>query len=374
MSLNNSLDFTWNVEYRKEPGTRPFRTRALLGVLLSAAGMLAIPGKAETFIKPYPAGIIGLCAPDTIERPIGDLSRMPAWTNPRVDGIRLRCCWNVVQPQSGAYNWSTIDQALSLANQYGKKVGVSISAGILTPQWVYDSGATKYLLTDGSGDAMPLPWDTAFQNKWLAFINAFGARYDGNPALAYVCPTGFMQNCVMYFARTPEDETNLTTLARQAGYASLSDAYVPAAETIIAAFAAAFPTTAIVLNPVVPFTVGGQGAVESIRNFGFDTYPGQFGVMYPIRATLPPHNPPPPPLPYPKGNQMLCVASDAARLYVDPDPVPLPLPPIPLRDALENAVSLDGQYVEVYGSDLTPEINQTVLAIEGARLKANLPD
>ena len=71
---------------------------------------------------------------------------------------------------------------------------------------------------------------------------------------------------------------------------------------------------------------------------------------------------------------MLCVASDAARLYVDPDPVPLPLAPIPLRDALENAVSLDGQYVEVYGSDLTPDINQTVLAIEGARLKANVPD
>src|SRR4029453_5632927 len=157
MSLNNSLDFTWNVEYRKEPGTRPFRTRALLGVLLSAAGMLAIPGKAETFIKPYPAGIIGLCAPDTIEKPIGDLSRMPAWTNPRVDGIRLRCCWNVVQPQSGAYNWSTIDQALSLANQHGKKVGISISAGILTPQWVYDRGATRYVLADDSGDAMPLP-------------------------------------------------------------------------------------------------------------------------------------------------------------------------------------------------------------------------
>jgi Beta-galactosidase len=323
--------------------------------------------------KPWPAGIIGLCAPDTIENPIGDLSGMPAWTNPRVDGIRLRCCWNVVQPQSGAYNWSTIDQALSLANQHGKKIGVSISAGTLTPQWVYDSGATKYILANRSAGAMPLPWEAAFQNKWLAFINEFGARYDGNPALAYVCPTGFMQNCVMYFAPDPRDESRLTALATQAGYASLSDAYVPAAESIIASFAAAFPTTAIVLNPVVPFTTGGQGAVDSIRNWGFDTYPGQFGVMYPLQATIPPHTPPPPALPYPKGNQMLCVASDAARLYEDPDPIPLPLPPIPLQDALENAVSLDGQYVEIYGSDLTPPLNQTVLAIEGAKLKANLP-
>src|SRR5437016_10337372 len=174
---------------------------------------------------------------------------------------------------------------------------------------------------------MPHPWESAFQNKWLAFINAFGARYDGNPALAYVCPTGFMQNCVMYFAKTPQDETNLTALAMQAGFASLSDAYVPPAETIIAAFAAAFPTTAVVLNPVVPFTVGGQGAVDSIRTWGFTTYPGQFGVMYPLRATIPPHNPPPPPVPYPKGFQMLCVASDAAHLYTPPPPVPLPPAP-----------------------------------------------
>ena len=33
----------------------------------------------------------------------------------------------------------------------------------------------------------------------------------------------------------------------------------------------------------------------------------------------------------------------------------------------------DGQYVGVYGSDINLDIEQTVLAIEGARLKANLP-
>ena len=71
---------------------------------------------------------------------------------------------------------------MSLGNQYGKKVGISISAGFYTPQWVYDSGATKYDLVDGSGNVMPLPWEAAFRNKWLAFISAFGARYDGNPA------------------------------------------------------------------------------------------------------------------------------------------------------------------------------------------------
>src|SRR5207244_6588033 len=150
----------------------------------------------------------------------------------------------------------------------------------------------------------------------------------------YVCPTGFMQVTVMYFAPLPQDETNLTALAVLAGYPTLSAAYVPAAESIIAAHTAAFPTTAIVLNPVQPFNVGGQGAVDSIRNFGFTMYPGQFGVMYPLQATLPPHNPPLPPYPYPKGFQMLVVSTDAADLYAPPPPDPLPLPPIPLQDAL----------------------------------------
>src|SRR5215831_17428941 len=242
----------------------------------------ATPTPTPVQTKPWPGGIIALCPADTIQNPIGDLSRIPGWTNPNVDGFRLREAWNVIEPQEGTYNWTTIDQAVSLGSQYGKKIGVSVSAGIYTPQWVYDSGATKYDLVDGSGNAMPLPWEGAFQNKWRDFITAFGARYDGNPNLAYVCPTGFMQVTVMYFAGG-QDETNLTALALLAGYASLSDAYVPAAETIIGAFAAAFPTTAIVLNPVTPFTVGGQGAVDDIRNFGLATYPGQFGVMYPLQ-------------------------------------------------------------------------------------------
>src|SRR5439155_636194 len=42
-------------------------------------------------------------------------------------------------------------------------------------------------------------------------------------------------------------------------------------------------------------------------------------------------------------------------------------------DALENGVSLDAQYVEVYKSDLELGIDWPVLAAEGVKLKANLP-
>src|SRR5436309_2627621 len=185
MNVNNRLDFVWNIEHRKYSGTRAFRMPALLGALLCAAGLLAIPGKALAQAqKPYPAGIIWLPQADSVEHRI-ELSHWAEWQYSFVDGIRLRTAWNVVQPTFSTYDWSTIDLALSLAAQNGKRVGVSISSGIATPQWVYDNGATQYQLLDGSGNSMPIPWEPAYYNQWLAFVRTFGARYDSNPVLAY---------------------------------------------------------------------------------------------------------------------------------------------------------------------------------------------
>jgi hypothetical protein len=44
-----------------------------------------------------------------------------------------------------------------------------------------------------------------------------------------------------------------------------------------------------------------------------------------------------------------------------------------LQDALEFAVTLDHQYVEIYGDDIKLDIDQPVLQAEGIKLKANLP-
>jgi hypothetical protein len=44
--MNNLFDFAWDVEHRKQAGTRPCRMPALLGALLCAAGLLAVPAKA----------------------------------------------------------------------------------------------------------------------------------------------------------------------------------------------------------------------------------------------------------------------------------------------------------------------------------------
>jgi hypothetical protein len=59
---------------------------------------------------------------------------------------------------------------------------------------------------------MPLPWDPAFQEKWLPFIMALGQRYNGNLALGYVVMSGLGQDIETYLAKTAADDSALTAL------------------------------------------------------------------------------------------------------------------------------------------------------------------
>ena len=230
----------------------------------------------------------------------------------------------------------------------------------------------------------PLPWDTAYQNKWKKFLTAFGARYDSNPALSYVVLGGFMETFNMFLAGIDEDATAMENLAKNpphgypglvTSYADFSSAYTPAAQSLVAASVANFPTTSLLLTlaPIIPGDVG-VTLQNDLIDWAKATYPDQFGTMISaLFATMPPHDAPPTPLPYPKGFQLVCRATtDPALLYQDPDPVPLPASPQPLEDALEHGVSLDAIFIEVYEGDLTPDESQPVLAAERVKLLQNV--
>ena len=191
--------------------------------------------------KPQPAGIVRLFSVN-VARPENSRS----WTNPNIDGMRIRPIWSDVQPGSATFDWSDIDQLLDLATQHGKFIGLSVSAGTCTPQWVYNAGAMKYHLQDGSGLSMPIPWDPVFQTKWLAFVRTMGQRYDGNPALGYVVISGLGQFIETFLARTTADNNALTALGGP-------PAWEAAAKQIIAAYAEAFPTTPFFITGSKPF-------------------------------------------------------------------------------------------------------------------------
>src|SRR6266852_6227734 len=98
--------------------------------------------------------------------------------NPNVDGLALRYSWNQLEPREGGFNWSPIDVQVAAARAHGKKVSLSVTAGIRTPVWVYAEGARQFSFVWDkpcgapiwSRQHIPIPWDPVYLTKWKAFV------------------------------------------------------------------------------------------------------------------------------------------------------------------------------------------------------------
>ncbi len=394
-TLSTNVDECFGTQRRGEnrENRRASSLRNLRAFLILFALIVSVNAASAT-MKPEPSGIYDLLFGAPVTGKI-DLTDNPLLDNPNIDGYRYKVGWAKIQPDDAAtFKWDSIDSAIEIAAAHGKKLCISIAGGLSVPDWVYTTPPLvyKYAMLETDSDTglsignQPLPWDTAYLDKWEAFLAAFAARYENNPACSYVVMGGFMETFNMTIAGIDADFNAMQSLAKNppkgypglvAKYADFSAAYIPAAQRVITNYSTYFPTTSLLMTlyRVVPGELG-ITLQDTVADWGKATFPGHVGTMVSaLYATVPPHAPPPAPLNYPKGFQMVCRAvDDPARLYLDPDPVPMPLDPIPLEDALEHAVSLGGKYVEVYEQDLTPEISQPVLAVERAKLLANVGD
>src|SRR5438876_1300674 len=180
--------------HRKQFATRPFRMSALLGMTHCAAGLLAVRRKAffqgqgmsrrigNIFLRPLLGSLsamvaaIGLCASnhadaqsqgapmigimylenaDSLGDPVHDWSTDPALTNPYAQGISLRTHWDRVEPHEHAdandFYWDYLDQGVALAVAHGKKVSISVTAGVTCPQWLFDAGSPAFYVTEEYG-------------------------------------------------------------------------------------------------------------------------------------------------------------------------------------------------------------------------------
>jgi hypothetical protein len=307
--------------------------------------------------KPFPAGIIRFFSTN-VSKPEND----PSWNNVNLDGVRLRPIWSDLAPSKGVYDWTSVDAIFDIAAEHDRTIGLSVSAGLYTPQWVYDAGATKYQLLDGTGGSMPLPWDPTFQTYWLPFVQAMGARYEGNPTLGYIVISGLSQNLETNLSSSTADDAALKALGG-------IDAWVAAAKKIIGVYASAFPTTPFFITASRVFTDDfDNDALRQVIDWGVATYPGRFGLMnttlnansstvyYPNEAIYTYKDT------QPVGFQMLCSSiKDPVRLGGT------------LDEALLAGIALGAQFVEVYQSDADAPANQAVLAKEGTKLENNVP-
>jgi hypothetical protein len=203
-----------------------------------------------------------------------DLAGEPCWTNPSVQGVALRTQWSKIQPTEDAFDWSYLDQGVALAAQYNKKISILITAGVTSPDWIYDEGAQKFMVTTVAGPIMPmpLPWDPVFQAKWGNVIRAFAARYNGNPQLAYIVMGGSGRRAESYFVFTPEDQETFDSIgglpAWQAGVQWIIDEY-----------SRNFTKTPFILDLGAPVpTDEGKDTLASVCDYADAAYPGRFGV------------------------------------------------------------------------------------------------
>src|SRR5437667_444324 len=188
------LYFVRTVEYRKQSVTQSFTMPALIGMLLCTAGLLVIPRKTFfqgrrmrrpmgiMYVRPLVGslsavvaaillcvsnhanaqsqsppmlGIMYLESADSLGDPIHDWSRDPALTNPYVQGIALRTHWDRVEPHEHAspddFYWDYLDQGVAAAAAHGKKVSISVTAGVTCPQWLFDAGSPAFYVTEQYG-------------------------------------------------------------------------------------------------------------------------------------------------------------------------------------------------------------------------------
>jgi hypothetical protein len=242
--------------------------KATFGIyVLIIAVLVFIMGSGSMAMNRDRIKIFSLQRPDIEPR-----QDLPELNDPQVYGISWRFKWQTMEPREGQYNWQLTDKALEVSSKAGKQVMFRVTAGINTPEWVYQAGAKPFDFsnTDLAQSEnfpgrlrMPLPWDEVYLAKWEAFIRAFGMRYHGNPHIYSVQMTGGGHIGEMNLPKAHNKW-------QQAGYSD--DKLIAAWKRIIDAYQKAFPNTPTNLDINEPLGRGSH-VLEPIVAYVLATYP-----------------------------------------------------------------------------------------------------
>lgn len=152
-------------------------------LLLTLCTLLTFTAFAQPSYPP-PTGVYCSCGPTT-GKGYGSVNPTIA-AKPFVKGILVRIPWELMEPSDNSYNWQLLDDQITAANQYGKKISLGITAGPSIPQWVFSGGAQRLISTSPINDTIAIPWDGYYLSKWKEFISALGSRYENDTTIQLV--------------------------------------------------------------------------------------------------------------------------------------------------------------------------------------------
>ena len=212
----------------------------------------------------------------SLQRPNADpRAELPELKDSQVYGVSWRFHWRTIEPAEGQYQWAPIDQALETTGRAGKKAMLRVTAGINSPEWVYQAGAKSIAFSNrdlhnsenfAKDLRMPVPWDDVFLAKWLRFVQALGARYQRHPSLYSVQMTGGGHIGEMNLPKAPDKW-------KQLGFSD--ERLISAWKRIIDAYQQAFPGVPTNLDINEPMGRKQSNVLEPVVAYVLKTYPGK---------------------------------------------------------------------------------------------------
>lgn len=241
------------------------------------------------------------------------------WQDTNLKFVVIRDIWTLIEPndvdtpnKNYTYDWSYLDNAVSLARSNAKNIVISVSGGYdkdlqepAYPSWLQGKGAYIWAPSDIAPLSCPAPWDTTVQTKWRELVKALGARYDGDGHVIGVTMWAGGTSIECYFATTKCDACTLDNIAATYGVGSGCSGGCPdqnagaggtfwasGAEVLIQDFINAFPTTRLYLATGQNY-IGDNGAsMTSLACWFTNLNPSGNGLQscalsygYPAKAT-----------------------------------------------------------------------------------------
>jgi hypothetical protein len=305
-------------------------------------------------------------ASDQTKHPAGLIELDRGWTNPHVQGVRIRLSWSDIQPKSATdYDWSQIDSAIANARQNHKLLGLSVAmlgrkeggGRNAIPAWMKAKEYSLPVTRSGNKRSIILPWDPEVQPALLAFVKALCAHVDGK--VDYLAMGGLGAVIESYMCRDPAT-IGLTMDEAVAKWTASCNA-------IIDTHAQNLHSTPFIFTEGKPF--GGRAglqALERVVSAAAKKYPGRFGIM---NCTLSVRSKP--------GYRPNALVKE----FYDTNPVGLQFLTSTegfgnhdlggtLAQALDAGIALQAHFIEIYSKDADDPANAATLESYAAKLKA----
>ena len=231
--------------------------RALLTLVLL---LLALPAKAAV---PAISGIwMALGDADFTSRLQAgtglDATEIQTLQQSFVDGAIIIDDWFDIEPSDGTFDFSHLDVAVNQVLATGKKFRLAIRAGSGTPAWLLAEVATWTMINPvNAGNCasvtLPMPFDSTYLSRFGGMVSALGAHYAGNPNMPGVVVTGMNRTTAElwqpgYTGQTVNGCVTNNDVAGLQGLGWTEEKAIAAWKTMLADFAAAFPSQVITLN------------------------------------------------------------------------------------------------------------------------------